>query len=65
MLSISTSPKDWSKLKAFADNKINVAKMMTALSDRVENIVVKKKMLVTSIVAFSNNVFKGPSCQGR
>ena len=30
---------DWSKLKAFADNKINVADMMTSLSDRVKNIV--------------------------
>ena len=30
---------DWSKLKAFAGNKINVAKMTISLSDRVENIV--------------------------
>ena len=32
---------DWTKLKAFADNKINVAEMMIFLSDRVENIVGK------------------------
>ena len=32
---------DWSKLKAFADNNLNVAKMMISLYDRVENIVGK------------------------
>ena len=29
------------KLKAFADNKINVAQMMISVFDRVENIVEK------------------------
>ena len=32
---------DLTKLKAFADDKINVAKMMISVSDRVENIVGK------------------------
>ena len=32
---------DWSKLKAFADNKINNAEMMIPLPDRIENIVGK------------------------
>ena len=32
---------DWTKLKAFADNKINFAEMMISLSDDVENIVGK------------------------
>ena len=32
---------DWSKLKAFADNKIKVAKMMISVFNRVENIVGK------------------------
>ena len=32
---------DWSKLKALADNKINVAEMMIFLSDWVENILEK------------------------
>ena len=32
---------DWSKLKAFADDKINVAEMMISVSDSVENIVGK------------------------
>ena len=30
---------DWSKLKAFSDDKIRLAKMMIFVSDRVENIV--------------------------
>ena len=34
---------DWSKFKAFADDKINVAEMMIFLSDRVENIVGKRR----------------------
>ena len=32
---------NWSKLKAFADDNSNVAKMMNPVSDRVENIVGK------------------------
>ena len=32
---------DWSKLKALADDKINVAEMITSVSERVENIVGK------------------------
>ena len=32
---------DWSKLKAFADDKLNVAEMIISLYDRVENIVGK------------------------
>ena len=32
---------DWSKLKAFSDDKINVADMMISLSDRIKNIVGK------------------------
>ena len=32
---------DVTKLKAFADNKINVAQMMTSVFDRVENLVKK------------------------
>ena len=50
---------DWSKLKAFADDKINVTKKFNFVLGRVENIVEKKKkMLVTSIFSFSHNVFK-------
>ena len=32
---------DWSKLKAIADNNLNVAKMIISLYDRVENIMGK------------------------
>ena len=49
---------DWSRLKAFADNKSNVTKKLKFVLERVENIVGKEKMLVISIFSFSNNVFK-------
>ena len=49
---------DCTKLKAFADVKLNDAKMMISLFYRVENIVGKEKMLVTSIFSFSLNVFQ-------
>ena len=48
---------DWSKLEACADNNLYVAQMMIYVFDRVENIVGKKKMLVTSIFSFPYNVF--------
>ena len=34
---------DWTELKAFADDKINIAEMMISLSDRLENIVGKRE----------------------
>ena len=40
---------DETKLEAFADDKLNVTKMIISLFDRVENIVRKEKILVTSI----------------
>ena len=46
------------KLKAFADNNLNVASMMTSLFDKQENILRKGEKLVTSIISFSHNVFK-------
>ena len=45
---------DWSKLKVFADDKLNLAKRMIGLKKLLE----KEKMLVTSIFSFSLNVFK-------
>ena len=48
---------DWSKLKAFADNKINVAEMMISLPDMIENIVGKGENAGYSIFSFSHNVF--------
>ena len=49
---------DWSKLKAFADDKLNVTEMIIAVFDRVENIVGKGEIACTSNFSFSNNVFK-------
>ena len=46
------------KLKAFADDKLNAAKMTIFLFDTVENTVEKEKMLVTSIFSFSHRVFQ-------
>ena len=51
---------DLSKLKAVADDKSNVTKIMIYVFSRAENIVGKEKMLVTSIFSFSYNVFKRP-----
>ena len=44
---------DLTKLIALADDKINVTHVIISLFDSVENIAVKKKMLVTSIFFFS------------
>ena len=38
---------DMIKLKAFADNKLNVAKMKISIFDRLETRLEKEKMLVT------------------
>ena len=46
------------KLKAFADDKLNIDKMMISLYNRVGNTVGKGKMLVTSIFSFSHSVFQ-------
>ena len=46
------------ELKAFAVDKLNVAKMMFALFDRVQNTLEEEKMLVTSIFSFSHSVFQ-------
>ena len=50
---------EWSKLKAFADDKLNVTKMVISVLDRVENIVGKGEIACTSNFSFSHNVFKG------
>ena len=48
---------DQTKLKAFADNKLNVTKVIISVFDRVENIVGKGEIACTSNF-FSHNVFK-------
>ena len=46
------------KWKAFADDKLNVTQNVKVVFHRLENIVGKEEMLVTSIFFFSHNVFK-------
>ena len=50
---------DWSKFKVFAEDKLNVARIMISVSDRVENIVGKGEMLVTSTFSFPTMFSKG------
>ena len=49
---------DQTKLKAFADNKLNVTNMIIFVFDRVENILGKGEIACTSNFSFSHNVFK-------
>ena len=49
---------DQTKLKAFADDKLNVTKMIISVFDRVENIVGKGEIACTSNFSFSLDVFK-------
>ena len=49
---------DQTELKAFADDKLYVTKMITSVFDRVENIVGKGEIACTSNFSFSHNVFK-------
>ena len=53
---------DCSKLKASADDKLNVREKLKFTLGRVGNIVEKEKMLVTSIFSFSYMVFKRLFC---
>ena len=46
------------KLKAFADDILNVTKMKISVFDRVENIVGKGEIACTSNSSFFHNVFK-------
>ena len=56
---------DQTKLKAFADDKSNVTKMIISVFDRVENIVGKGEIACTSNFSFSHNVFKRLLSQAR
>ena len=56
---------DRTKLKAFADDKLNVAKMIIFLLNRIENIVKKGENAGYQHFSFSNNVFKRHRLQGR
>ena len=50
---------DQTKLKAFADDKLDVTKMITSVFDRAENIVEKEKLLVQAISPFPTMFPKG------
>ena len=49
---------DQIKLKAFADHKLNVTKMIISVFDIVENMVGKGEIACTSNFSFSHHVFK-------
>ena len=49
---------DQTKLKAFADDKLNVTKIIISVLDRVENIVGKGEIAFTSNFSFSHYAFK-------
>ena len=50
---------DRTKLKAFADDKLNVTKMIIFVFNRAENIVGKEKLLVQAISPFPTIFSKG------
>ena len=52
---------DWSKFKAFADDKINVCEKLKFGLGRVEKIVGKGENAVYQHFSFFHNVFKSPS----
>ena len=49
---------DQTKLKAFADDKLNITKIIISVFDRVENMVGKGEIACTSNFSFFLNVFQ-------
>ena len=49
---------DQTKLKASADDQLDVTKTIIYVFDRIENIVRKEEIVCTSNFSFSHNVFK-------
>ena len=49
---------DQTKLRAFADDKFNLTKMVISVFDREENVVGKGEIACTSNFSFIHNVFK-------
>ena len=56
---------DWTKLKAFTDDKINVTEKFKLVFQRVENIVGKGENAGNQHFLLSHNVFKRLFSQGR
>ena len=54
-----TTILDQTKLKAFAEDKLNVTKMIISVFDRLENIVGKGEIACTSNFSFSTMFSKG------
>ena len=50
---------DQTNLKAFADDKLNITKMIISVFDRVEALWEKAKLLVQAICPFSTMFSKG------
>ena len=50
---------DQTKLKAFADDKLNVTKMIISVFDRVKTLWEKEKLLVQAISPFPTMFSKG------
>ena len=61
-MTFNSSPNDKildrTKLRVFADDKINLAKMIILATFILKTLWEKEKMLVASIFFFSQNVFK-------
>ena len=55
---------DWAQSKAFADNKLNVAKVIFHVYNRIQNTVVKGENADNRIISYSHNVFKRPLLWG-
>ena len=49
---------DQTKLKTFADDKLNATKIIISVFDRVGNIVGRGEIACTNNFSFSHNVFK-------
>ena len=60
---------EWTKFKAFADNKSNVAKVMISVVDGIEVLWEKEKMLAPFLTMFSKGFFlrvvKSRDCLGK
>ena len=52
------------KSKAFPDDKLNMNQKLNFVLGRVENIVEKEKILVTSSFSFSHNFFQKTAFPG-
>ena len=68
LVKLNSLPNDkilhWSKLKAFADNNLNVAKLTVSVFDRAENIVGKEENADCQHFLIFPQCFRKASCTG-